>query len=61
MGCKYLTETKEAQDSSKNKVLPSPLALFYIQRYSEVHWVSRTDFIVKHETFLGMFTEELFR
>lgn len=43
-GCKYLTETKEALDSSKNKELPSPLASFYFQRYSEVHWVARTDF-----------------
>lgn len=48
MGCKYLTETKEALDCSKKKVLPPPLASFYFQRYSKVHWVARTDFIVKH-------------
>lgn len=61
MGCKYLTETKEALDCSKNEVLPPPLASFYFQRYFKVHWVARTDFIVKHETFQGMFSEKLFR
>lgn len=54
MGCKYLTETKEALDCSKNQVLLPLLASFYFQRYSKVHWVARTDFIIKHETFLGM-------
>lgn len=61
MGCKYLTETKEALDCRKNKVLPPPLASFYFQRYVKVHWVVRTDFIVKHETFLGLSSEKLFR
>lgn len=61
MGCKYLTKTKEALDCSKNEVLPPPLPSFYFQKYFKVHWVARTDFIVKHKTFLGMFSEKLFR